>query len=70
MGVFIVQQGNAVENKPKQGAKGKHSGTKDKRFDKTLKKAMELGMGDKGLAKRGSPSRAPNFWCNEEEEGS
>lgn len=56
-------------NLNKEG-RGKHSGSKDKRLDQTLKKAMELGMGDKGLAKRGSPSRAPNFWCNEEEEGS
>lgn len=43
---------------------------------------MELGTGDKelfyylktewtgGLAERGSPSTAPNFWCTEEEEGS
>lgn len=47
VGVFIVQQGNAVENGPKQGGKGGHSGSKDKCLDKTLKKATELGRGDK-----------------------
>lgn len=46
-GVFIVQQGNAVENGPKQGGKWGHSGSKDKCLDKTLKKTMELGRGDK-----------------------
>lgn len=68
-------------NLNKEG-RGKHSGSKDKCLGTTLKKAMELGTGDKelfcyrktewtgGLAERGSPSTAPNFWCNEEEEGS
>lgn len=37
VGVFIVQQGNAVENGPKQGGKGGHSGSKDKCLDNGIR---------------------------------